>query len=290
MKYFISNNERLLIHVSSGKLMREKKFIHDRRRLDTFVFIICIKGKLHIVQDDIKYTLTENQYLILFADHEHYGFRESEGELLYYWCHFELPDNDYLILEEKEKGSIFEKDVSKLYILPEHGDITTNGRATMIFHQLLDIARNNCYSTKLTNCALSLLAMEITQEYVENNKPVNTEKEHNPNMEYVIEWVRINYNRNLTIKKIAKYFSYNPEYLSTVFKKYQGLPLMKYITTVRIAKAKNFLVNSDEGIKEIAWKVGFRDEKTFMKRFKKLEDITPTKYRNAFSRAKIVKN
>jgi len=39
----------------------------------------------------------------------------------------------------------------------------------------------------------------------------------------------------------------------------------------------------------VPWKVGYNDEKHFMRRFKQLEDITPTKFRNAFSRTKIVR-
>ncbi|MDR3341484.1 MAG: helix-turn-helix domain-containing protein [Treponema sp.] len=53
--------------------------------------------------------------------------------------------------------------------------------------------------------------------------------------------------------------------------------------------AKKLLIESSESIKEIAYKIGFNDEKAFMKKFKQFEDITPTKYRNAFSRAKIVR-
>jgi len=83
--------------------------------------------------------------------------------------------------------------------------------------------------------------------------------------------------------------SYNADYLSTAFRRYTGIPLMKYITKERISNAKNQLLNTTDGIKEIAWRVGFEDEKTFMKRFKQLEDITPTTYRNAFNRSKIVR-
>jgi YesN/AraC family two-component response regulator len=91
------------------------------------------------------------------------------------------------------------------------------------------------------------------------------------------------------MEEIAKNFSYNPDYLSTAFRRYAGIPLMKYINMVRISNAKKLLLNTSEGIKEIAWRVGFEDEKAFMKRFKQLEDITPTTYRNAFNRVKIVK-
>jgi YesN/AraC family two-component response regulator len=93
----------------------------------------------------------------------------------------------------------------------------------------------------------------------------------------------------LTLEKIANNFNYNRAYLTVAFHKYTGVPLMKYITMVRIEIAKKLLLLSLDGVKQIAYKTGFEDEKVFMRRFKQLEGSTPTKYRNAFSRTKMVK-
>ena len=300
MKYLICENEKPLIHVSSGQLLSAGRFKHPRRNLDTWVIIICIKGKLYIVQDDRRYTLTENQYIILFAGHEHFGFQESEEELSYYWCHFRISEDKYRIIKNDELIHVFdtknavldtsqtENHISRYCILPEYGDISASGRTTLIFRQLLDLARNDHYSDMLPNYALSLLAMEISQEFIESHFQTNV-KQFNPKMEKITEWIRVNYSRRFTLDMIAKRFLYNPEYLSTAFKRYTGVPLMKYVNKVRISNAKRLLLESSGGIKEIAWEVGFKNEKTFLKRFKQQENITPTTYRNAFSRTKIVK-
>jgi YesN/AraC family two-component response regulator len=152
----------------------------------------------------------------------------------------------------------------------------------------LDLARANCYSERIPNYALSLLAMEISQEFIETHFQ-EKDRELNPKMEKIIEWVRVNYNLRMNMGEIARNFFYNPDYLSTAFRKYTGCPLMRYITMIRISNAKKLLLNTSEGIKEIAYKVGFDDEKAFMKRFKQFEDVTPSTYRNAFSRVKIVR-
>jgi AraC-like DNA-binding protein len=248
---------------------------------------------MYIRQDNYKYTIRENQYLILLADHEHEGLKPSGGPLSYYWCHFRAKNDDYRIAGQGELPSVFDptagEHFSQYYVLPEYGDISGNGRAILIFRQLLDIARSENYSENLPNYALSLLAMEISQEYIEKNLRSIANKEINPGMEKVIEWVRINYGKeDLTLEIIAKIFRYNPDYLSTAFRVYMGIPLMKYITRVKIDNAKKLLLQTRDSVKEIAYKVGFNDEKTFMKRFKQYEDITPTKYRNAFSRAKLI--
>jgi transcriptional regulator GlxA family with amidase domain len=73
------------------------------------------------------------------------------------------------------------------------------------------------------------------------------------------------------------------------FQKIHGPPLDEYVNMARISNAKRLLLENSGGIKEIAWEVGFEDEKAFLKRFKQQENITPTTYRNAFNRAKIAK-
>jgi AraC-like DNA-binding protein len=327
MRFFVCENKDQLIHVSSGQLLSEDRFIHPRRKIDTWVIIICTKGKLYISQDNRHYTLSENQYIILLAGHEHFGFKESDDKLSYYWCHFRIKgkfdiakhddlsrifDTKYSILpgfpedssqkpistdeytiyhnELDETGKINDggKHFSRYYVLPEYGDISSNGRAVLIFRQLLDLARNDCYSDMLPNYALSLLAMEISQEFIESYFLQNN-REFNPKMEKIIEWIRVNYNRRFSMDEIAKNFSYNADYLSTAFRRYTGIPLMKYINIVRISNAKSKLLNTTDGIKEIAWRAGFEDEKSFMKRFKQFEGITPSTYRNAFHRSKIVR-
>jgi AraC-like DNA-binding protein len=303
MRYLICENNNHLIHISSGQLLSDGKFLHPRRKLDSWVIIVCTKGELYISQDNRQYILTENQYIILFAGHEHFGYKESNDKLSYFWCHFRIKDQftivrqddlmriygtEFVVNGENSNSNLAIKHFSGNYILPEYGKISSNGRTILIFRQLLDIARNDCYSEMLPNYALSLLALEISQEFIESYF-LEKNKEFNPNMEKIIEWVRVNYDRRFSMEEIARNFSYNADYLSTSFRRYTGIPLMKYINIVRVSNAKNLLIDTMDVIKEIAWRVGFEDEKTFMKRFKQIEGITPSTYRNAFHRSKIVR-
>jgi hypothetical protein len=94
---------------------------------------------------------------------------------------------------------------SHYYTLPETGRISSDGRAILIFRQLLDLARNNCYSERLPNYALSLLALEISQEFIETHFQ-DKNRELNPKMEKIIEWIRVNYNSRVNMQKIARIF------------------------------------------------------------------------------------
>ena len=100
MRFFLSNSKDPLIHISSGMVQAEKNFILQKRSLDTFVIVICVKGAVFIGQDDNRYTLRENQYMLLFTGHEHFGFKEST--VTYFWCHFKVKNDRYNIMNDNE--------------------------------------------------------------------------------------------------------------------------------------------------------------------------------------------
>jgi AraC-like DNA-binding protein len=294
MLYFLSDNENSLIYVSSGKLESGDEFILEQRQLDTFVICVGLKGTAYFRQNGVKYSLKKNNYLILFAGYEHAGFRKSDGMVSYYWCHFRIRNNNYRLVNRNELlsviGSPEEGRFSQYYMLPEYDEISGNGRAIVIFRQLLDIARSNTFSARLPDYALSLLVMEISQEYIERDFSDIAGRKINPRLEKIVEWIRINYNlEDINLNDLARNFQYNPNYLCESFHHYMGVPLMHYITQVKLDAAKKLLLQTQDTVKEIAWKVGYGDEKTFMKRFKQSEDMSPSVYRNAFTRTKIVK-
>ena len=100
----------------------------------------------------------------------------------------------------------------------------------------------------------------------------------------ITDWIRLHYAEQLNVTKVATEFNYHPGYLSSVFKKYTGVSLMDFINRTKIDAAKEILLSSSEPIKQISSRLGFSDEKYFMKVFKRLEGTTPSKYRNAFFR------
>ena len=292
MMYCIAKNKYPLKYFSCGKLISDEPFLHLRRNLDTFVLLVGSKGTLYIAEDDQPYELKPNQFMLLFPGHEHYGYRESEPGLHYYWCHFQTCHNQYKFLTEQqmnqylhiEKNTVAESILKTYYILPQFGEILIKNRIDLIFNQLLDLSNRNYYSkTIVTNYTLSLLLMELSQNFIDTSTPkIQDISNSNYKIAEIAEWIRVNYNTDLSVKKIADKFGYNPDYLSLVFKKFTGYPLLKYLNRLKISEAKQLLLNSSANIKEIAHATGFIDEKNFMKLFKKMESLTPTQYRNTF--------
>ncbi|UWP58797.1 response regulator transcription factor [Ruminococcus gauvreauii] len=97
-----------------------------------------------------------------------------------------------------------------------------------------------------------------------------------------ITYINEHYSENLSLENISTVVKLNSVYFSTMFKRETGKNFVEYLTEVRLEHAKKLLIESDYNISEIAWKVGYQDEKYFMKVFKREAGITCAKYRKLY--------
>lgn len=94
-----------------------------------------------------------------------------------------------------------------------------------------------------------------------------------------INYVKDNYDTEITQSEIADIFSISRSYFSKVFKDIFGVQYVIFIRNYKLQKAKLFLRNTDYSLGQIADKVGFQDERYFGKIFKEKFGITPMEYR-----------
>lgn len=93
------------------------------------------------------------------------------------------------------------------------------------------------------------------------------------------EYVEENYAEELTLQAVAEVVGISSGYLSTLFSQYFECKFVDYLNEIRIAHACDYLKQSYLKSYEIAYKVGYRDEKYFARVFKKTTGMSPGEYR-----------
>lgn len=279
--------DKPLLHISSGHFVSPFNWRHNKRNIDSFVLIVGLKGIAYIQQDKEKYEVKPGDVLILLPYTTHFGYKPSEESVSYYWCHFYCESwsiIDEPIFTKQYLISQIETSIYNNYVMvPIYSSYKNTDRVNILFNQLLDVAHSNYYTPQAANYLLTLIMMELTHQRMYDHIWKLKDDKTNGKFFKILEWIRINIENNLSVSDIAQQFNYNPDYLSRMFKQKTGMSLLKYINTLKITKAKKMLLSSDDSIKEIAYKLGFSDEKYFMKLFKSIENVTPTQFRNAFS-------
>jgi two-component system response regulator YesN len=113
-------------------------------------------------------------------------------------------------------------------------------------------------------------------EYVERNENKKSKIEH---IKKFIESNYMDYELNAT--KVAIMHSMSSAYLSKMFKAHTGENISNYIGKIRIEKSKEMLMkDKNYNIHDLAEKCGFLNVNTFIRTFKKCEDVTPGHYRS----------
>jgi len=85
--------------------------------------------------------------------------------------------------------------------------------------------------------------------------------------------------KNWTLQKLAKTAGMSRTLFTNKFKTLIGETPMEYVTNWRLLKAKAYLTESNDSVKEIAYKVGYTSNAAFNRIFKKKTLKTPLKYR-----------
>lgn len=286
----VTADASLPVHfISCGNLVSEDGFLHMSRTLDEFVFLLIQEGTLSIHANENDYVLGPGEFLFLLPGMLHYGTVPSGGRISYYWTHFTFPGEDFFLTNTGNgSGSVLPDHApfSQSYLLPEHGKLSDNGRTNLLFVQLLDMAKRTGFRADFQcSYALSTLLLELSGEIRLKTSILEKSGPMPPRMADLMEWLRLNYDSRLSVADIARRFGYHPAYLTSIFKKATGYTVLEYIHRQRIRAAANLLLTPPRlTLSKISEMVGFHDEKYFMKLFRRYEGMTPTAYRNAFSK------
>ncbi|WP_214627479.1 AraC family transcriptional regulator [Paenibacillus agaridevorans] len=87
------------------------------------------------------------------------------------------------------------------------------------------------------------------------------------------------HNPDLSLTHLNEAFGLNAKYLSRLFRESFGVKFLEYVTSYRIEKAQQLLVETDKTIQDIGQEVGYEQSLTFIRVFKKQTGETPGQYR-----------
>ena len=92
-------------------------------------------------------------------------------------------------------------------------------------------------------------------------------------------YVNENYATALSLKRLAKLFFFNENYLGRLYKKEMGISFSDYVSRVRLEHACALLKNTDKAIIEVSYESGFNNVTYFNRVFKNAYGVTPTNYK-----------
>ncbi|MGN1367935.1 MAG: response regulator [Aristaeellaceae bacterium] len=150
-----------------------------------------------------------------------------------------------------------------------HGDKHSMEEYLCTRGAMLDAISDAADLQELKNSLLGLfdIAPVQIQEDVQRMKPV-------------ADYLDAHYADSITTQTLAATFGYVPGYLSLLFRREYGCSPSEYLQNVRIEHAKEILTREHNTfVKDVAFRVGFKNQFHFSKTFKAVVGIQPSDYR-----------
>lgn len=242
-----------------GRFSSDGPWIHGQRVIQSYELILVTRGTVYLREGEREYALSPNDYLLLHPDIPHGGTKPSEESVEFYWLHFiGLPEE-------------FRADA------PCFGRMAAPEILIQTARQLLQIHQTPGYPPETIHHLLYVLLAELFLQR-EQQSPQNALAAR------IYEFIRSHSDRPLTAIQAAEQLGYHPDHLSRILKKCYGRTLQQEIVRQRMEKAKLLLQTTELTVSQISADLGYADPNLFEKFFRYHAQVTPTAYRNSFSR------
>ena len=114
------------------------------------------------------------------------------------------------------------------------------------------------------------------------NDTVNIDEKSDKDMVgEIMQYLSEHISEKLSLEDIVKEYSINRNLLNQIFIKETSMTCLNYLEKMRMSLAQTMLADTELQIAEISDRVGYPDPNYFIKVFKKLTGVTPSKYRES---------
>jgi YesN/AraC family two-component response regulator len=237
--------------------------------------LYIFQGTMHIVRNDEKYTLNENDLFVVNSGDIHLTQSPRSVQVLLLQIPYDLLDHsipeyktvrfrEYFPKSKLNEDSAFHKMTQYLLAMRMLYEQAEDG-FELLFISNLHLFLHTLYSHYATR-----------QNLIEKNKAAK----HLSRLKKVIDYVEQNYMESLSLKEAASLMALNPEYFCRSFKKYTGFTFMEYVNLVRLTHIHSDILTTDDSITIIQERHGFTNYKVFNRMFKESFGCTPSKLRS----------
>ena len=244
-----------ILNVIKTFIPASKNIMVRGRKSDAFIYIIS--GSCKYEFDDSKSFTVNSGDILYLANNSNYKMYVGDKEYKFIYCDFE-----FYCQENRKSTLITPKDIFK---------------AENLFKKLYKINSKPNINTFFESMSYLYQIYEIIVLTNDINYVGKSQKEK---IEASIIYINNNFSSpDISISKLAEFSQMSEVYYRKIFKMMKNITPNKYITNLRIQKAKELLEYGFIGIEECAINCGFASQQYFCRVFKNHTGYTPFEYK-----------
>lgn len=258
--HFMSASDGLelrLLECGKEKCIADKKFSFTPKGYHLFHYVISGKG--YFVDNGKKHYLKRGHIFYIPPGEVRHYFPDNDDPWTYIWLGFDGTKAQYLL---SHSG------------FSENNLIFFDGES----HPLKDLF-NNLYDVYRCTGFLNLECLGFGYQIFSRmmNQFIKEKRLSDPeiHLHKAKEFINNNYQFRISVLDVATNVGVSSNYLSGVFKKYEGISTKQFLTKVRMEKALILIKSNKLNIKKTAESVGYKNQLHFSGEFKKYFGYSP---------------
>lgn len=155
-------------------------------------------------------------------------------------------------------------------------------RLKELFLELIELysgEQGDYFHLQIASVALQISYILLTYFAQKKNENMIRSQKYLDRLAKIMDYMKENYKKPLTLHEISEQFCVSEQYLSKVFKTYTGHTFKQYLNQIRLEKAYRDVIRSEYSMTEIAMRRGFSDMRSFISVFKNAYGVPPMQYR-----------
>lgn len=221
----------------------------------SFEVIISTQGEMEVTVADQKYTVSENECVLVFPNQIHEIKTENHAK--------------HLVL-------IFSPQLVRAFSKKFEAYVPVNNKFNLDEYHIKKIAE---LDNKKSTLELKGLLYSICGEFDKNAEYIEFKGDGQNLLFKIFKFVENNYKGKCSLYELANETTYNYVYLSKHFSKNTGISYTEYVCRYRINEACYLLMNTNSTMLDIAYECGFDCLRSFNRGFKSIIGISPSEYR-----------
>ncbi len=232
-----------------------------------FELIYVYKGTMECTVDNKQYTISEDEYLLIFPYQIHS------------WKLFEDSNAYIVVFSESFVKSFVSLTAGRMGKSP----IFTCSETTTEFFKKNIMNTYEYYFGRLTEIEALLIKSAlygICHDFLKCNELVKSSRQESSELiAQILEYIADKFTENISLYTLASDLGYSYQYLSKIFSEKLEIKFKDLLNQYRFEYAKQLLTETKKSITEIAYESGFQSIRNFNLVFSEFAGVPPRDYR-----------
>ncbi len=187
------------------------------------------------------------------------------------------------LLDEKLLARKIFKPIKDMFSRSTHGVLFSKKTTTEITPRLKNLSKISGIDYYLEFISILYdLSNSRNQKMLSTSFSQKKDFENSSKIKIVYDYIQENFHNKISLNEISELVNMSPVSFNRFIKNRTGKTFVTYVNNTRISHATRLLLEEDLSIGEVSFKCGFNNIANFNRIFKKINNCTPSEFKNEF--------